>query len=266
MNYLTSFLLWLNRWSIDVALGAGLGSYGISQYIDISFSFSTFVAEFSAVLCIYNFDHWIDSKKNITIILTKRRSYYLKNQDWLLRVVIISIFTGIISLFYIDKNILFNGIILSLFMIIYFIFNYYFQKKYFFKEFFIALFYTLGIHLPFIQFLEILYSTTPLSYFFISFSNLILFTIFEEKENNIENTTLFYKVLKFNFILHFIFLIISIYFNYKFNNIIIHILFFVLHIFYFLNIININYFIQNERFRYLCDNIFIILGLLLCII
>lgn len=149
-----NILDYLKYLSFDVAFGAVAVAIAFSKIlkIDIHDCIPMFVVLFFAVLAIYNFDHFRDSKvsnsENIDNQNNQRRLFFHQNSKLLLYLIVISFCViAYQSLFYLDLYVISSGIFLSFSQIMYF---YYLKKSKnaIFKELWGSIGYTLGCALP----------------------------------------------------------------------------------------------------------------------
>lgn len=242
MDKLQRLYHYINVLSIDVALGAVVGSVFFARLLNVSIRPFGLAALGITVWIIYTVDHLHDARKIGTKASSTRHYFHQRYFKRLTIILMIAILLDIVLVFFIRKQVLQWGLILTLFVILYLIVQ---RNLYFAKEVFVAVMYTLGILLPSVSVttmeISLYHYFLFIQFFLIALLNLIIFSWFDIEKDYSDNLVSF--VTRF---------------GKKSSTIFIQILFF---IFFSINIVN--GFVSDYNFY---DVIFIMMGLVLLMI
>ena len=144
-----SFLIILQIFSIDVVLGTITIGYLATKLLNVEANPYWWVILPLSVWVVYSIDHVIDSLKNKNIaVIYRHRFHYLHRKPIIIMIVIAALTSVILSILYLDYQIIRMGLALSAFIASYFALMYFLlQKQSIFlqKELIIAIVYTTGI-------------------------------------------------------------------------------------------------------------------------
>jgi len=168
-----------NYLSLDVVAGAITGSLFFAKVYEVTPSVTSLIALGLTVWIIYTADRLLDIRYIKHEATSGRHRFHQKNQKILTGWLWLMIVIDMALIFFMPVNIIKNGIVLSLIVIVYILLG---KRLYIFKEFLIAILYTAGVVLP--AWPENGLSTgqyTPIVLFFIiALINLILFSWYEK--------------------------------------------------------------------------------------
>lgn len=170
--------------SLDIVLGAVVGSMVLSNYFGASPGVITITTLGISVWVIYTLDHLIDAKRVKGIAHTSRHRFHQKHFKKVFIVWMIAAGTGLYMLTLLPVDILKWGIRLSIFVLLYFSLIQIAPRRFqVLKEPFAALLYTAGVFLP-VLFDGNVTFTGPVTvvliqYFLIAYLNLIIISSFE---------------------------------------------------------------------------------------
>ncbi|WP_297336245.1 hypothetical protein [Algoriphagus sp.] len=152
MHFLATRLRWISYFSLDVVFGAMAGMLFFSKVAHVELAWPPYVLLALAVWCIYNLDHYLDSRKE-EILLSSRRKFHRRSGNLILGLVFVFGILGLVGGFWwfgwglelqltIGLGLLIGGIRLLVWKF----------GKGWMKEFSIAVFYVAGISwLPFLS-------------------------------------------------------------------------------------------------------------------
>lgn len=144
-----SLLEFLQILSIDVVLGTLAIGYMATKLLNVTVAPYWWLILPLAVWFVYSMDHIIDSAKNKgEAVIYRHRYYYLNRKPIILMIVLTGLITIVLSLLYLDTQIVILGLFLSVFIACYFALIYFLKRKRSFflqKELIIAFVYTSGI-------------------------------------------------------------------------------------------------------------------------
>ena len=150
----------LHYLNFDTGAGAVIMSLFIAQIMNVSIPISSSISLFMAVLVIYTFDHYQDSFLSNIDQSSERLKFYRGNRKRLRLFLVMLILMLVISLTFLPRQLLVNGIILSIAVGAYFgLLKLLPLKVLVFKELFVAIVYSLGVVLPTYTLMDS--STTP---------------------------------------------------------------------------------------------------------
>lgn len=167
--------------SFDITLGAVILLHFFSRNLNVTLSTYAYLLLAGGVWIIYTIDHLQDScTANNSIRL--RYEFHSKNKNTLLFLVVLSALVCIYCVFHIERNLMINGSILGLLSAVYLLIQVRLARIGF-KEIYVAIIYTGGILVaPLTAYGEVVWEMVGLL-FFLAFSNLILFSLFERAED-----------------------------------------------------------------------------------
>ncbi len=188
MNRLLNLYRLLNTLSIDVAVGAVVGSGYLAYMLDVKPAVPDLVCLGLSVWLIYTADHLIDAKKIKIPAATHRHRFHQLHYNVLLRIASTIALTIFLLLFMLEQTTLVGGALLALLVILYFVGQ---PQLGFLKELFAAILYTGGVALPVLSlsagalslfhvFVVIALATTALV-------NLVLFSWFDYERDQKDN-------------------------------------------------------------------------------
>ena len=171
--------------SLDVVVGACIGTVFVAKFLVVPITFSSLVALGLCVWLIYTADHLRDAYRlKRRVAHTDRHRYHQTRFKTIAVAWVIVAIIGLIVVFFLPWRLIYYGIGLLGAVAIYFVLT---QRtslaRWFPKEFMTALLYTTGIFLPSLAvYDEPLYWNIGVlffQYFFLALSNLLLFSWFE---------------------------------------------------------------------------------------
>ncbi len=140
----------MQSFSIDVVLGAlAMGMFAV-KWCNASLPGVWWVVLALAVWIIYTADHLVDGmKRKEEATIFRHRLHYRFRLPIAVLIVFLAAVTLVLSIYFLPRDVLEGGFLLSAFVLLYLLFIalFHFREKYFLKEFFIALIYVLGIWL-----------------------------------------------------------------------------------------------------------------------
>lgn len=145
MCTLLKFYRLLSLLSIDVAVGAVCSSVWFAVLFGAEPGGIAFTALGLTVWIIYTLDHLMDARTIKNVAIAKRYQFHQQHFSIIGIVWMLAIVCDALLVFFMRKEIFFDGLWLSALVIIYFLFHRYFG---FFKEFTIAIVYSMGVLLP----------------------------------------------------------------------------------------------------------------------
>ncbi len=169
--------------SLDVVLGAVIFSLFISEVFKIVVPIVVYVELAIAVWCIYTWDHLRDIKDKKDPV-SFRHQFHKRFSKQLTILLLFSLLTGAILVFFLPINTVYMGVVISIFVLFYFCIIH-FIPTFYHKETLIAVLYGMGIFLGPISCLKG-YPENEVFYYLgysilIAFSNLMIFSEFEKK-------------------------------------------------------------------------------------
>lgn len=176
-----------NLLSLDVALGAlAMGLLAV-EVLNCSLSLSWWIILPLVVWIIYTADHLSDALKSKDVVTSLRHRFHLRYFRLLASIILlVALVTVVCAFFYLPENIFSIGFLLSFLTLIYLVYSRLSQSQPLPKEIIVATLYTVGI-----WFAPLLVATTiqwwvffPILFtFFTAFNNLLLFSIFGNRED-----------------------------------------------------------------------------------
>jgi len=146
-----NFLKLLQIFSIDVVIGTIAVGFMATKLLNITPNPYWWLILPLTVWVIYSLDHIIDSYKNKTkAVIVRHRFHYIYQKSIIISITIASALSISLSLIFLDNQIIYYGLLLSLFIAIYLIIVFLVKKKKTIllqKELIIAFVYTSGIFL-----------------------------------------------------------------------------------------------------------------------
>ena len=178
--------------SLDVVLGACVGTMFIAKFLVVTITFASLIALALCVWLIYTADHLRDAyrlKKRVAH--TARHRYHQTRFKTIAIAWAVVAAIGIVVLFFIPLRLLYYGIGLTGAVIVYFVLTHRTSlSRWFPKEFMTALLYTIGVFLPVLTcYSDPLYWNVGVlfsQYFFLALGNLLLFSWFEVKADQLD--------------------------------------------------------------------------------
>jgi len=146
-----SFLEFLQILSIDVVFGTLAIGYMATRILNVVPTPCWWIILALSVWVIYSLDHIVDSfKKKGDAVIVRHRFHYIYRKPILIVITIAGLISITLSILFLEKQIIYSGLILTLFIAIYLCSIYVSNKKKTIllqKELYIALVYTTGIFL-----------------------------------------------------------------------------------------------------------------------
>jgi len=177
MKLIFSFYRVINALSLDVAVGAVVGAVFFARLFGVSLLPQGLMALGLAVWIIYTADHLQDVRKIYNTPSTFRHALHQEKFKLLSSLLLASIVVELILLFFLRKQVVYNGLWLGCGVIVYVIVN---RWLTYFKEIAAALLYTSGVLLPAFSLKQTSISLTEelivAQFFLIVLTNLILFS------------------------------------------------------------------------------------------
>ncbi|GAA5031901.1 hypothetical protein GCM10011506_24880 [Marivirga lumbricoides] len=199
---LTKAYQYIRAFSLDVVAGAAISARWIGEFFNASISFSTIFALSLTVWLIYTVDHLLDARKVRPQTAVFRHLVHQRNAPYLIGLAVIALMMLIYTTQFLSREILGYGIILGLAVIAYLLFVHFIRKKpYWGKEWFISAVYATGICLP--TFANLGNFSLILGYFWLQLFilasiNLLLFNMFEYKQDKLQGFNSFATVWGFD--------------------------------------------------------------------
>lgn len=178
MRTLLKFYRLLSWLSIDVAVGAVCSSVWFAAFFGVKPGGIAFTVLGLTVWIIYTLDHLMDARTIKSPANAKRYQFHQQYFSIIGIVWMLAIVCDGVLVFFVRKEILFDGIWLSALVVIYFLFHRYFG---FLKEFTIAILYSVGVLLPVLNSIPAITSewSVILSFFLTALINILLFSWFD---------------------------------------------------------------------------------------
>ena len=265
MQRLFTYYRYFNLLSLDVAFGAAVSAYFLTNVFDVHVKPQGLVCLGLTVWLIYTADHLVDARiiKNEASTMRHRfHQQYFKTIFWLA----IGIFISILPLlFFIYKPVLDMGIRLALLVVVYFLVQ---RKLHFLKEVLGAMLYCVGVMLPIIAMSEmsvkVLHTLPAVLFFNTALINLVLFSWFDRDKDRMDNhpslvTSVGDKIAQT--ILYALLLIQLVLLSYAFmigTQFQIWVVFFLMYLVLLFIFLKANWFSCNDRYRLAGDAVFLI--------
>jgi len=174
-----------NLLSLDVAVGAVIGSLFFAKIFNLVPSYPSLVSLGLTVWIIYTTDRLLDIRDVMGEAASERHRFHQRNQTKLKYWLVVVLIIDIVLIFFMPFKILKYGIFLSLAVVIYILLR---KKLHISKELLVATLYTFGVILP--SWPENQMSSAQylivLLFFLIALINLIIFSWYE-KENDLRD-------------------------------------------------------------------------------
>lgn len=261
---LKNIYFYFNIWSIDVAFGVWcMGQFAKT----ICESDMPLAWEFLlplSVWCIYTMDHLQDAITAKSKFLSTRHFYHLKYQKTVRFILYVMVFiSACVAILFLPIKLFIIGLLLSIITFFYYMYIFFYTHHKFPKEIFVAVIYTLGIWyapLVYAQNITFKIELSMLLHFQISVFNLLLFsylTLEEDKKSNFKSIAIqlgeneIKKYMYFLIISIMILCCIIFFFDYKLG-----LIFMIMNLILGLILINKNYFMIDNRYRFVGDAIF----------
>lgn len=203
----------LNLLSIDVAIGAVCSAYFMASIFHKEISILSAIVLGLSVWLIYTVDHLMDAvqlKRSGMIFRTYRHQFHSTYFNWLRVACLVSFFSILISLAFIPRELILNGLALTAIVSAYLLLNSFLSLG---KEFIIAACYISGVLLPSqIETHQLLANSSVLiliSFFITVLFNVVMFSFFDLEMDSIENKKSFVTKMGVNRV-HFLFSILYI--------------------------------------------------------
>lgn len=185
MNEVIKFYRLFNLLSLDVALGAVIGSLFFIKIYEVEVSYPSLISLGITVWIIYTADRLLDVQDVAGEAASDRHRFHQRNQKKLKYGIVTAMFADIALIFFMPLEVIKNGMFLSGVVVVYILLR---RKLHISKELLVAILYTAGVLLPawpeyqmrLIQYLPIL------AFFLIALINLIIFSWYE-KENDLKD-------------------------------------------------------------------------------
>lgn len=184
MNFIVGLLMKLRFLSVDIAVGGVLCTLALARLENIKMPLSVPLCLFLAIWCIYTLDHLMDAMRLDNPSMPRHRFHKIHKQ-WIIVLLILGVFSGVIVAASLPAMILWYGIGLTIAIGLYFLLLY-FIKSFIPKEILIGLGYTIGIFLGPYSMIE--HISAKWLFLFVEFTtiavyNLILFSYIEKEED-----------------------------------------------------------------------------------
>ncbi len=173
----------INTLSIDISVGAVVGSYFLSMVFEVSPDAAGLLVLGLCVWIIYSVDHLLDAKRIKNPALTFRHQFYKRNFRVLWAIVaLMTALTAVATILFLKKPTLMLGCVIAGTALLYLIFQ---RSLSFAKELVGALLYTAGVLVPVVGQPGMEFRTssilTVFQFFLVVMLNLILFSLFDRK-------------------------------------------------------------------------------------
>jgi 1,4-dihydroxy-2-naphthoate octaprenyltransferase len=268
MKHVLRMLFWFRHLNIDVGIAAVTCSIMAFKVLNVNIHYSFWIILFLSTWSIYTIDHIFDGIKEAKQNQSNRYTFYSRNRKTLL----IGIVNGFILFQFLDIRMVYAGIIMGTFSILYFLqIQKIIQLLPLPKDILSSLMFSIGIWVfplflnqsP-IHFHEILFIVT---FSFVVMINVLLYSLNDfEIDKKHKNQTLMHKIgethttsfMIFVFVVSYIFILLLIVFTD--NPTITHssIALIIMQLMHYIVFIKRDYFIKNERFFKIGNLIFII--------
>lgn len=175
----------INTLSIDISLGAVVGSYFFCLVFGVSPNGMSMLALGLSVWIIYTTDHLLDAKKIKHNPSTFRHQFHRKNfNTFFAFVLVIVIINTLVCVFFLDSYVILLGVLLGGIAIIYLIFQRYLL---FAKEMVGAILYTVGVLIPAVGASSFMFTEAKtflvLQFLLVVFMNLVLFSALDKRND-----------------------------------------------------------------------------------
>ena len=141
----------ISTYSLDVAAGSVMMGIYASVILKTHSPFSWYVILFLAVWVFYTADHLLDAiKSKGESTIRRHKAHYIYRNKLLPIWIMVALFTGLMALYTLEIKIIYAGLILGIFILIYFILLYFNRKRFPWllqKELIIGVVYVAGIWL-----------------------------------------------------------------------------------------------------------------------
>ncbi len=174
-----------NLLSLDVAVGAVVGSLFFAKFFELVPTYSSLISLCLTVWVIYTADRLLDVRDVAGEVASERHRFHQRNQSKLMYCLVAVLIIDIVLIFFLPFKIIEHGIFLSLVVVIYLLLR---RKLHISKEILVAALYTTGVVLPALPESKL----SPVKYlpillfFLIALINLIIFSWYE-KENDLRD-------------------------------------------------------------------------------
>jgi hypothetical protein len=181
--FMRTFFRSISFLSIDVALGAIVGSIFLSSFLNVRMSLPTILILGLTVWSIYTFDHLLDSKK-IGLITTERHLFHIKYHVQLSKILAVVLLLIGALVFFVSTRTLIFGTALGCSVLVYFLSIHFLNWKVIIhKEMIISIIYSLGIFLGPISLYEgqftVIQILIGIVFFLIVLLNVLIFSLFD---------------------------------------------------------------------------------------
>jgi hypothetical protein len=196
MRNLLSYYRIFNILSLDIVAGSMLSALFFARIFDVVILPYGLIALGLTVWCIYTADHLRDAKNIKTKASTDRHRFHQKHFKTILIVLIVAVFINLVDIFFIRKQVLEWGLLLSISVCAYLIIQRYLR---FLKEIFVAILYTCGVLLPSISVTSSQVSLHHLAlimqFALVALVNLLIFSWFDRVHDQKDKQTSFVMML-----------------------------------------------------------------------
>lgn len=180
----TKYLNYVRWLSLEIPTGAICVLALVGKELHLAVPLAAYVALFSAVWLIYLVDHWLDSWKRT--VATSRRKFHQENAPLIIGLIILSLLCGMMSLFFLPRQVLWWGMGLSLVCGLYLAASQWLGRRWV-KEAAVAICYAGGIMLyPVYTHFNATCALLFGQLLLLAFVNLVTFSLFEEQDDRIE--------------------------------------------------------------------------------
>jgi 4-hydroxybenzoate polyprenyltransferase len=258
---MTSIFRYINALSIDVSIGAVCSALFFAEYFHVHILLVGIASLGLTVWIIYSADHLLDAKRIQHPASTFRHRLYQDNFSTLLVVTTVACLIDSVLIFFIRRPVFVGGIILIGMVILYLTLNRWWKIP---KEIIIALLYVCGVLLPSVAVTPMQIEYWPITlitqFFFTALLNLFIFAWYDRHHDTADQLSSF--VLKFGepkskFIISALFgmnLLLTIFSGFERGSILVLAMNVILLVLY----LKSDFFIKDERFRFIGDVVFIL--------
>jgi 4-hydroxybenzoate polyprenyltransferase len=256
-----SIFQYINALSIDVSVGAVCSALFFAEYFRVKILPVGIASLGLTVWIIYSADHLLDAKRIQHPASTFRHRLYQDNFSTLLVVTTVACLIDSVLIFFIRRPVFVGGIILIGMVILYLTLNRWWKIP---KEIIIALLYVCGVLLPSVAVTPMQIEYWPITlitqFFFTALLNLFIFAWYDRHHDTADQLSSF--VLKFGepkskFIISALFgmnLLLTIFSGFERGSILVLAMNVILLVLY----LKSDFFIKDERFRFIGDVVFIL--------
>ncbi len=186
----------LNLLSIDIAVGAIAGALYFAWVLHVQVRPHAIASLGVTVWVIYTADHLLDAWKVKGRASTDRHRFHQDHFQILVVLLVVAMVVVFILILYIKRPVFFAGLFIIAIVALYLLFH---NKLRFLKEVFVALLYCVGVLLPSVTVTEVpltaSYYALFSSFFLLALINLLLFSLFDRKDDEIDKRQSFVTIV-----------------------------------------------------------------------